>query len=271
MDEVTLLDKLVVRVPETYASEKKREKQKHFVIYKNPINSEYFKKLNTRNAYMLGYLFADGHFRKRKIYSKLGIGFKIKFGLCFSSIDKELIIKIKKELGIENRKTGIKLRKDIHRKKTYIIYISDYHFLRHLENLGMIYGKKFDRIIIPKMIMKNKLIFFSFFRGFFDGDGTVTSILYAKYARVGIDTASYKFLVQMKKIMKQFGILSDNILIHNNSNYSTLRFSGKENVYNLYRFMYRKSNGLFLTRKKRRFEEFFKSYNWKIYGGIKYG
>lgn len=243
-------------------SEEDKEKQRQKAIDKNPINSNYFKRLNIRNAYVLGYLFADGHFRKRKRCYKSGIKFKIKSGLSFSSIDKELIKKIKNEIGIENRKTGIKHRKGIHRKVTFVIFISNYHFLQYLKKLGMPYGKKADRIRIPRAVIKDKRLFFAFFRGFFDGDGTINSILYAKYAKVGIYTASYKFLMQMKDLMQKFHIKSYNVIKSKTSRTMYLGFGGKENVYKLYKLMYKNSNNLFLSRKKKRFDEFFRSYGW---------
>lgn len=248
-----------------HLSEATKEKKRKSAIDKNPIKSEYFKKLNKCNAYMLGYLFADGHFKKRKLIYDSGMKSRIHSSLNLSSIDKELIDKIKLEFGIEKRKTRISRKNSIHRKTLYTISISNHHFLQHLIKQGMIIGKKSDKIYIPKTIRKNKLFFFSFFRGFFDGDGSINSIFHAKHVRMGLATISYKFLVQMKNIMIDFGISSENIKIRNNNRCLRLRFNGRKNVYNLYKLMYKNADNLFLTRKKQRFEEFFKSYGWKVY------
>lgn len=248
-----------------HLSEATKEKKRQSAIDKNPINSEYFKKLNTHNAYVLGYLFADGHFKRRKLIYESGMKSRIHSSLNLSSIDKELIDKIKLEFGIKNRKTRISRENSIHRKTLYTISISNHHFLQYLIKQGMIIGKKSDKIYIPETIIKNKLLFFSFFRGFFDGDGSINSIFYAKYARMGLATVSYKFLIQMKNIMIDFGISSENIKTSNNSRCLILRFNGKQNIYTLYKLMYKNADNLFLTRKKQRFEEWFKSYGWKVY------
>lgn len=245
-------------------SEETKEKLRQLAIKKNPINTNYFKKLNKRSAYALGYLFADAHFRRRELHYKHSMKFKVVYGLCFSSIDKELIDKIKKEFCIEHRKTGIKPRKDKKRKTTYIIYISNYHFLQYLIKQGMFIGRKADRIEIPKAICKNKSFFFAFFRGFFDGDGTVNSILYTKYIGIAIYTASYNFLVQIKKLMQKYGIHSNFIKKSKTSKTINFSFDGKQNIYKLYKLMYKSSNNLYLSRKKNRFDEFFKAYGWRL-------
>jgi DNA-binding transcriptional regulator WhiA len=233
-------------------SESDKEKQRRTWARIKPINVNYFKKLNIRSAYVLGYLFADGHMHKRKHANG--------FDLYFTSIDKELIDKIKKEFGIEYRKTRIRYRENGWSNQ-YIICVSNYYFLQYLIKQGMIYGKKSNRILIPKKITKNKRLFFSFFRGFFDGDGCISSISSKRsYPRVNITTASYKLLIQIKNLMVKFNILSETVFMRKNGRCSRLRFSGRKNVYNLYKLMYQDSNGLFLLRKKQRFDEFFGSY-----------
>jgi hypothetical protein len=61
----------------------------------------------------------------------------------------------------------------------------------------------------------------------------------------------------------KFEINSKKIYKGKKSNVFRVRFSGISNVYRLYKFMYKNSDGLFLSRKKQRFDEFFKTYNWK--------
>ena len=242
-------------------SEKMKEKFRARLLKKNPININYFKTLNRKNAYILGYLFADGSLRKGKRNLRLS----------FSSIDRELIDKIKDQFSVIHRKVSVRKGKNIMRdgksincKDSYSMTIWNYHFLRHLINQGMISGRKEHRIFIPKDISKNKKFFAAFFRGFFDGDGTVRSIKTSQYPAVSITSASYKFLIQMKNLMRKFGIISWSLSKNKTSRTGTFGFSGKQNVYNLYKLMYKNSNNLFLSRKKQRFDEFFKSYGWKL-------
>lgn len=236
-------------------SEKIKEKLRTAWVLKYPININYFKNLNSRNAYVLGYLFADGHLRKRK--------YKNQTSLSFSSVDEELIDKIKLEFGIEKRKTRMK-RHNNNWKDRYCLSITNYHFIKYLEKQSMIHGKKCDRISIPKTITQNKTLFIAFFRGFFDGDGSINSIKNSSTPRIAITTASYKFLIQLKNIIFKFGINSKSIKKAKTNRVFRLRFSGKQNVYNLYKLIYQNSNNLYLSRKKKRFEEYFKTYNWRL-------
>lgn len=252
-------------------TEETKNKLREFNFKKNPIHINYFKKLNTRNAYILGYLFADGYVRKQKI----GDGYI----LSFLSIDKELIDKIKDEFGIQHRKTEI--RQSGYKKFTsnrlckiqeaYFIRISNYYFIKYLIKQGMPIGRKSFRIKIPKEITENKSFFFSFFRGFFDGDGSINSIKNKfqsqSQPKAFIKMVSRKFLIHCQKILFKFGIKSNPIKKSKNCNAYKLSFTAKQNIYNLYTFIYKNNNNLFLSRKKKRFEEFFKIYDKKYFKG----
>ena len=230
-------------------SEKTKEKLRTYYVKKNPIDIDYFKHLNKRNAYVLGYLFADGCLWKRRnrVNGR---------NLSFHSIDKELINKIKKEFKILHRKT--KVIKDYRNGRySYCITICNYYFIKYLIEQGMLAGKKSDRIFVPDAIKKDNELFFAFFRGFFDGDGSINSIKYAVTPRCKITTASKKLLIQIKNLMNVYKIITKPIESYENQKCFALHFDGWVNTYNLYKLMYKNSDSLFLIRKKKRFEEFF--------------
>jgi len=259
-------NKMRIANKKTTNTEKFKERNRQAALEKNPINIEYFKKCNHKNAYILGYLFADGNLLKRKTGQ---------LRLSFTSADKEIIEKIRHELSADNRKIFIRNEKHhvyykkenryFNQKKQYRMQICNYHFLKYLENFGMTPGRKCDRIKIPKLISKKKKYFAAFFRGFFDGDGTISSFKKRKQPGASIKTASYKFLVQCKELLDNFGIKSNPIKKSKTCNAFTLSFNGKQNIYNLYKFMYENSGDLYLSRKKKRFEEYFKVYNKKYF------
>jgi DNA-binding transcriptional regulator WhiA len=229
-----------------------KEKKRLLALKKNPINTNYFKKLNKRNAYVLGYLFADGNLHERK---------KSKgYMLSIFSKDKELIDKIKNEFLILHRKTTIHTNKSI---KYYGLQITNYHFLKFLKRLGLKSGKKSNRISISNKILKNKSLFSNFVRGFFDGDGWISSFKLRRTPTVTLVTASSKFLSQLKRYMNKFDIVSGKISRLDKTNAFRLSFYSKKNVHKFYKFIYRNSDNLYLIRKKQRFEEYFKAYNWK--------
>lgn len=233
-------------------SEVTKEKKRLIALKRNPINTGYFKKLGKRNAYVLGYLFADGHLRKSK--SSYG------YALSIFSKDKELIDNLKDEFLIQHRKTKISSYKSI---KYYGLQINNYHFLKYLKNLGLKVGKKSNRILIPNKITKNRSLSSNFCRGFFDGDGWISSFKLHRTPTVTFVTSSFKFLLQFRQGMKRLDITSGKIRKANKTKAFRLSFYGKENVYNLYKLMYQNNNNLFLSRKKQRFDEYFKAYNWK--------
>lgn len=227
-------------------SENTKLKREQTRLLKNPIDIKYFDKMNSRNSYILGYLFADGCMRILKKTAKPI------YRCTITSVDYELIEKYGKEFKMNLSK---RIRKSITTKgkPQYHISIQIYSLLNKLYNLGLIPNKS-KRIELPSIITNR--LFFPFLRGFFDGDGCIRDPLKRKYPSCSITTCSVKFLKQIQNRLNNFGINS-NIKKHKSSNCFILTFRGYKNVFKLYKQLYKSADNLFLSRKRDRFRQYF--------------
>lgn len=99
--------------------------------------------------------------------------------------------------------------------------------------------------IVPEELMRH------FIRGYFDGDGSCgiyahSQRKYLKYPRAKITCGSHDFVNQLKEYLNNNGIRCG-IITSKEFNYDIF-FSGKENVTNFLKYMYKDSN-IYLDRK----------------------
>jgi len=104
-----------------------------------------------------------------------------------------------------------------------------------------------------------------FIRGYFDGDGAVSIIHYKRKSRNNKNSATIlsgficgnkKFLEEIfVKLKKDANISGGTLYFHSNGH--RLTFSVKDSL-KLYKFMYKNPKDLFLTRKRKIFEKYFK-------------
>jgi len=223
------------------------QKKQETALQKHPLDVHYFDKINYRSAYLLGYFFADGcmFYGKRpenKFQPQRGLGFAV------TSVDKELIDIVIKELKCFKHKIKINRPINIHQKVSYCIQIYNATILDRMFQLGLI-PKKSRRITIPQEI-KNTL-FFDFLRGVFDGDGWISSPL--RKPAFCIVSVSRKFLLQIKKRLNQFNI-QPSLHQYSSGKAHRLCIYGKANIKNMYNKLYSKNvKGLYLSRKRERF------------------
>jgi len=125
------------------------------------INQDFFKKWTSEMAYVLGYIIADGCItvsRERK---------KHPFSLNVTSAEKKNLLRIKRALESEH-KIGIKYggRTNI---PAYQLQIRNPILTKDLMDIGVLPRKTYNL----KPIKVPREHFRDFFRGFFDGDGSV--------------------------------------------------------------------------------------------------
>ncbi len=220
-------------------------------IYKTK-NENFFKKWTPEMAYVLGFFAADGNMLK----NKRGAHF-----IEFQSTDKEIINKIRKVLKT-NLAIGKYQSKYKNHNKRYRLQIGSKEIFNDLLKLGLTPNKSLT-LKMPKV--PNKYLS-HFTRGYFDGDGNVSISYYVRRARnnkksitilSGFTCGSKKFLEELFIKLKQLSNVFGGTLYHH-SGAHRLFFSVKDSLV-LYKFMYANTtNNLFLARKKKVFEKYFK-------------
>ncbi len=214
-------------------------------------NEDFFKKWSPEMAYVLGFFAADGNMLKNKR------------GACFiefTNTDKDLLLKIK-ELICPEHKISIRER-DKHWKPAYRIQIGSKEIYNDLISLGLTEkkSKKIKFPLVPKKMLAH------FIRGYFDGDGSVVVSKFRRSNRggrlyttilSGFICGCSDFLKVLHQKLKKIAKISGGILYYHDKGYR-LTFSVKDSSV-LYSFMYGDlKDNLFLSRKKEKFEKYFK-------------
>ncbi len=203
-------------------------------------------------AYVLGFFAADGCMIK----NNRGAHF-----IEFHITDLDILEKIKKLLGSEN-KISVRNR-NVKWKKVYRLQLGSKTMFEDLLLLGMTprKSKTLKMPLVPKKYFKD------FVRGHFDGDGNVYANEYQRKGRnkksvtllSGFTCGSEIFLKKLKKDLSEMAGLLGGTL-HNIDGYYRLYYSVKDSC-KLYKFMYNTKSDLFLERKKKVFEGYFKKQN----------
>lgn len=200
-------------------------------------------------AYVLGFFAADGCMLKNERGGRF---------VEFHITDKDILEKIKKLLGSENK---ISVRdRNVKRKKVYRLQLGSKTMFEDLLLLGMT-PRKSKTLKLPSVPQK---YFKDFVRGYFDGDGNVYANEYQRKGRkkksrtllAGFVCGSKVFLEGLKKYLADFAGLRGGTL-HEIAGCYRLYYSVKDSC-KLYGFMYNTKSDLFLSRKKEIFEKYFK-------------
>ena len=202
-------------------------------------------------AYVLGFFAADGNM----IRGKRGNHY-----ISFYSCDREIIEKIRRVMGSEHKIYCKKSRKENH-KNCYQIQIGSKKIFNDLILLGLTPDKsltlKFPKI--PDCYLAD------FIRGYFDGDGHVSTGFYTRYDRpveaakkhilfAGFTSGSRIFLESLHAVLHYEGIVRGGTLYFLKG--YRLSFSSQDSL-RLYNFLYKDlKNSLYLPRKKKVFEKF---------------
>lgn len=222
--------------------------------YSKP-NLEKLTKCDTEGAaYFLGFFAADGNFTKA-----MG-GEVITFEL--QTCDKPILEKFKEILEIDNPikyrkpRTSKKLKNEdrqITSKGGYMLRINCLGIKKVLDTFNLGFNNKSDRISsdrIPKNMIQH------FIRGYFDGDGCISTIG-KKYPAITFTSSSRILLLEFSNLFKSLGF-STCVYRKTNSNCLCLRISlNSNNIGIMYNFLYKDAD-TFLLRKKNKFKEFLK-------------
>jgi intein/homing endonuclease len=215
-------------------------------IFKN-INKDFFKVWSDDMAYVLGFICADGNLMK----NKRGAHF-----IAIYSADFELLTSIKRAMNSEHKIS--------HKKggngNNHCIQIGSKEMFEDLGGLN-IFPSKTKRLKLPPVPQE---FWFSFLRGYFDGDGNVwTGYIHRKCKnpnptiRVVFTSCSKDFLESIKsKLLEYFP--ENGVICKGNGNCFRLAYA-VGGALNLYKYMYNsKYPYLHLSRKKVVFEKYIK-------------
>ena len=216
-------------------------------------NEHYFQQILTSNqAYILGFIWADGSLSRRS-----GLSISIK------ESDIEILEFIRKELSSDCPISIYTIRSNSYAR----LCINRVNIYESLLQLGLGKNKSQNNAPIPSF---SESLFPHFLRGLFDGDG---SIWFNGGYRANF-SGGYDFLVWLKARLENQGIKCNSKIksrIKGNLNGCSLDITGRENIKNLGRFMYN-DNEFRLTRKFELFEKAESLYrhrnneNWKLNG-----
>lgn len=187
------------------------------------INEEYFKKINKENAYIIGFIFADGHLYKNE--NRISIGQK----------EKEILKQIKKKLSSDHPITK--------QKNCYIFRFGNKKIYNDLKRFVPV-GKKSHIIKFPDF--KDDEITFHFIRGYFDGDGCVHKLKNRNDIRVTISSSSREFLNGMASFLEKKDIRCS---VKKDKIYNSLGIYAKKQVTAFFNNIYDDAD-IYLERKK---------------------
>jgi len=201
-------------------------------------------------AYVLGFFAADGNMIK----NKRGAHF-----IEFQITDKDILEKVKRLLDSNHRITARK--RNARWNTIYRLQIGSKSIFNDLSQIGLTPNKS-KTIKLPFIPDK---YFSHFTRGYFDGDGNVTI---AKYIRAdrnnkntttilsGFTSGSKNFLKTLHIKLKKLSDISGGTFYYSKG--YRLCFSVNDSL-SLYKFLYKDvRNKLYLSRKKKIFEKYFK-------------
>lgn len=196
---------------------------------KYKVNVNFFKKWNTKIAYVLGFTFADGNIHGRT--------------LAWDICDKELLTKINKVM-----KSNYPIKK---RKASFRLRMSNPILLEDLKRAGLIENKnkrgKFPNI--PNLFLRD------FVRGFLDGDGWIIVNTEKNEICLGFSAGNFEFLKGLvRKLNENLSLTTSNIRKKlkkgkESTTYQIEYYS--TNAFNVIKYLYDdlKYDDLFLQRK----------------------
>ncbi len=215
------------------------------------LNQNFFKKWSWEMAYVLGFFAADGSMYKTN---------RDTYFIEFQITDGDLLKAIQSVLRSDH-KISVRSKKGKNWKDIFRLQLGSKAIFDNLVRLGLTPAKS-KTLKMPKVPDR---YFSDFVRGYFDGDGNVTIGNYfrketgkkRKLIFSGLICGSDDFLKEMHSKLKKLSEVRGGTLYYHDGAYR-LYFSTKDS-FALYNFMYTHiRNKLFLPRKHKKFESYFK-------------
>lgn len=217
---------------------------------KNIFNYNYFDNIDSSDkAYFLGWLYSDGN-----NYPESGtITLKIK------ESDNEILKTFRKYVSDESYPI-VKVKRSDGEDQSAII-LTNKHTSQQLSSIGMIKKKTFSLTFPSEKILPKELQS-HFIRGYFDGDGCISSYKGKRDKNFNyffVISGNYSFLNECQDTMIRYLGFNKCKLIKNGNIYN-MCYGGNNQVKSIYTWMYKDCNDLYLKRKKLKFEKLYKIY-----------
>lgn len=211
------------------------EKKTSSSQYSKSVNALFFDSWTKESAYILGFLYADGSIRERGT-------------VLFFQNDTSLLEKIRKIMGI---KTEIRN----HGERCHVLSFNNCYMACRLREIGVREAKSFGNMVFPNGLPD--VLYGHFFRGFFDGDGSVG--VYGEWNNLRLSLYAQKDFVERmyldtNRIVGVHGGGVRRATSAKREDFFTCSWGAEDDVRKIYEWMYRDSGDLYLTRKKDVFE-----------------
>lgn len=206
---------------------------------KYTLNENYFEKIDSpEKAYFLGFLYADGCNTR----SGLSISLNIEDGY--------IIERFKRSIGTDRPISTVTFKKENHKPQNSL-QITSKKISKDLTNLGCVPAKSLILKFPTEKQVPNHLIH-HFIRGYFDGDGCI--YLVPKKRLVFNVVGSFDVVFGIKTILEKECNLT-NVKILAKGNVSSVSYGSNSQIDNIYNYLYKDCDDLYLTRKKEKFEK----------------
>lgn len=205
---------------------------------KYPVQDDYFAKPSHNMAYILGFLASDGTVRKDKNEIKLSL----------SSIDKEILEKMQKEIG------GRPIQDYITQKGFSVSSwtLTSQKIKEDLQKYSIVPNKTF---CLKPPILLPKVYWIDYIRGYFDGDGSINSLQNGKSLRWQICSATPEILEWIVNFLyTDYNIPKVSILSQKRKGVLYYFQYSTRATQEIYKILYT-PNSFFLKRKKDYFQE----------------
>lgn len=226
-------------------------------VSKRKIRHSFFKSIKTEiQAYLLGFFIADGSIdQKRKT-----------FRVQLNENDSEIIELYKEYISKDARIFKVSghcvtgRNGETYQQKGFIgIDITSSELTESLVNLGYGYRKTYSQMNLPQL---NDELMIHLIRGYFDGDGSITS-WYVPADKIRkerirsifmIDCKNNVLLLDIQKFLSKFDI-STNITFLNRDQMYRISTGSRKELEKLYNLLYKNAN-FFLKRKYNKFNHY---------------
>ncbi|MBD3262760.1 hypothetical protein GF374_00065 [Candidatus Woesearchaeota archaeon] len=196
-------------------------------------------------AYFIGLVITDGHL----VYNEQRRTYDIRVYTSYPA-ERDLLVKLIKTLFAYNVKPRKRKLYGFNKVPNYELIISSKKLVLFLhKEFGVPLGAKSKNIQVPAKLAKNKSLFFNFFRGIIDGDGSINRT-------ITIFSSSNVFLDQLKNILEG----KFTCKIRKRPTAYVLAIERQKDMYKLYKKLYASEPYFYYKRKKIKYQKVLKRF-----------